>query len=94
MKKFVASRINQLLQLFLDFDTPPRTAEQLLQRLRVYGLNGITRVRLTSNRAVMVSFSGSELRVNKGYLDAPEDVLRGIVQFVQGRTRAERRAAQ
>jgi hypothetical protein len=94
MRAFVAERVNQLLQLFLEFDAPPRNAEQLLHRLRVYGLKGITNVRLTSNRAVMVSFSRSELRVNKGYLDAPEGVLRAIVQFVQGRTRAERREAQ
>jgi hypothetical protein len=94
MKKFVAARLNQLLQLFLEFDAPPRNAEQLLHRLRVYGLKGITKLRLTSNRAVMVSFSGTELRVNKGYLDAPEDVLRAIVQFVQGRTRAARQEAQ
>lgn len=94
MKKFVAARINQLLQLFLEFDSPPRNAEQLLHRLRVYGLKGITKLRLTSNRAVMVSFSCGELRVNKGYLEAPEGVLRAIVQFVQGRTRAERRDAQ
>ena len=94
MKKFVAARINQLLQLFLEFDSPPRNAEQLLHRLRVYGLKGITQLRLTSNRAVMVSFSGGELRVNKGYLEAPEDVLRAIVQFVQGRTRADRHKAQ
>jgi hypothetical protein len=94
MRKFVAARLNQLLQLFLEFDAPPRNAEQLLHRLRVYGLKGITKLRLTSNRAVMVSFSGTELRVNKGYLDAPEDVLRAIVQFVQGRTRAARQEAQ
>jgi hypothetical protein len=91
---FVAARLNQLLQLFLEFDSPPRNAEQMLHRLRVYGLKGITKVRLTSNRAVMVSFSGTELRVNKGYLDAPEGVLRAIVQFVQGRTRADRHEAQ
>jgi hypothetical protein len=94
MRKFVAARVNQLLQLFLEFDSPPQNAEQLLQRLRMYGLDGIARLRLTSNRAVMVSFSGSELRVNKGYLGAHEDVLRAIVKFVQARTRAERRAAQ
>lgn len=94
MKRFVSARINQLLQLFLEFDSPPRTAEQLLHRLRVYGLKGITKLRLTSNRAVMVSFSEAELRVNKGYLDASENVLRAIIQFVQGRTRAERRSAQ
>ena len=83
MKRFVSARINQLLQLFLEFDSPPCTAEQLLHRLRVYGLKGITKLRLTSNRAVMVSFSEAELRVNKGYLDASENVLRAIVQFVQ-----------
>jgi len=94
MKKFVGERINQLMQLFLDLDTPPRNADQLLQRLRVYGLKGITKLRLTSNRAVMVSFSGTELRVNKGYLEAPEDVQRAIVRFVQGRTRADRHEAQ
>ena len=81
-------------QLQLEFDAPPRSAEQLLHRLRVYGLKGITVVRLTLNRAVMVSFSGTELRVHRGYLSAPPDVHRAIVQFVCGRTRAERRAAQ
>ena len=52
------------------------------------------RCRLTRNRNVMVSFSGGELRVHEGYLGAPVDVLRAIVVFVEGRTRAERRAAQ
>ena len=94
MRRFIAARINQLMQLFLEFDSPPQNAEQLLQRLRTYGLNGIKSLKLTSNRAVMVSFSGSELRINKGYLSAPEDVLRAIVSFVQGRTKAERRLAQ
>lgn len=94
MRRFVAARLNQLMQLFLEFDAPPQNADQLLHRLRMYGLKGITRLRLTSNRAVMVSFSGGELRVNKGYLSAPEGVLHAIVQFVQGRTRAERHEAQ
>jgi hypothetical protein len=94
MRRFIAARVNQLMQLFLEFDSPPQNAEQLLQRLRTYGLNGIRSLKLTANRAVMVSFSGSELRINKGYLNAPEDVLRAIVSFVQGRTRADRRAAQ
>jgi hypothetical protein len=94
MRRFVADRFNQLMQLFLEFDAPPRNADQLLHRLRVYGLKGITKLRLTSNRAVMVSFREGELRVNKGYLDAPEHVQRAIVQFVQGRTRSDRHEAQ
>ena len=42
----------------------------------------------------MVSFRGCELRVHRGYLDAPLDVLQAIVGFVEarnGRTRAQAR---
>jgi hypothetical protein len=42
----------------------------------------------------MVSFGGSELRVHRGFLEAPPDVLQAIARFVSGRTRAERREAQ
>lgn len=42
----------------------------------------------------MVSFSGGSLRVHEGYSSAPAEVLRAIVVFVEGRTRAERLAAQ
>ncbi|HEY2851325.1 MAG TPA: SprT-like domain-containing protein [Gemmatimonadaceae bacterium] len=69
-------------------------ADQLLVRLRSLGLARIERCRLTRNRHVMVSFSGGALRVHEGYLSAPAEVLRAIVVFVEGRTRAERRAAQ
>jgi hypothetical protein len=78
-------------QLDLDLDPP---AEQMLRRLRALGLSRIDRCRLTRNRHVMVSFSGGGLRVHEGYLTAPAEVLRAIVVFVEGRTRAERRAAQ
>jgi hypothetical protein len=69
-------------------------AAQLLVRLRALGLSRIERCRLTRNRHVMVSFSGGALRVHEGYLTAPAEILRAIVVFVEGRTRAERRAAQ
>jgi hypothetical protein len=72
----------------------PRTADELLSRLRALGLRRIDRCVLTRNRTVMVSFGDGELRVHEGYLDAPESVLRAVVTFVQGRTRADRRAAQ
>ena len=81
-------------QLQLEFDSPPRNVEQLLARLRSYGLKGIARCRLTQNRAVMVSFSGKELRIHRAYLGAPSEVLQAIVRFVCGRTRKERREAQ
>ena len=87
-------------QLALDLDRPkPRHAPadggaRLLATLRALGLARIERCRLTKNRNVMVSFSGSTLRVHEGYLTAPVEVLRAIVVFVEGRTRAERRAAQ
>ncbi|MEO8563149.1 MAG: SprT-like domain-containing protein [bacterium] len=82
-------------QLDFGFEAPaPRNAEELLARLRLLGLVRIERCRLTNNRNVMVSFGAGELRVHEGYLGASESVLRAIVTFVEGRTRAERRAAQ
>jgi hypothetical protein len=82
-------------QLALALDVAaPRDADELLALLRELGLARITRCRLTHNRNVMVSFGGGELRVHEGYLNAPLPVLRAIVTFVEGRTRAERRAAQ
>ncbi len=69
-------------------------AARLQAALLRLGLRGIERVRLTRNRTVMVSFSQGELRVHEGYLDAPPEVLRAIVGFVCGRTRAERRRAR
>ena len=69
-------------------------ADALFVRLRTLGLSRIERCCLTRNRHVMVSFSGGALRVHEGYLGAPPEVLRAIVVFVEGRTRAERRAAQ
>jgi hypothetical protein len=82
-------------QLELGFATAtPRDADELLACLRQLGLTRIKRCRLTRNRNVMVSFGAGELRVHEGYLTASESVLRAIVTFVEGRTRAERRAAQ
>ncbi len=81
-------------QLVLPLDAPPRTAEELLDRLRALGLRRMDRCRLTRNRTVLVSFRGEELRVHEGYLSAPLGVLQAIVRFAQGRTRADRRAAR
>ncbi|GJG85293.1 hypothetical protein tb265_04740 [Gemmatimonadetes bacterium T265] len=72
----------------------PAEADALLARLRGLGLRGIDRLRFTRNRTVMVSFSGGELRVHEGYRDGPAEVLRAVVGFVCGRTRAERRTAR
>ena len=81
-------------QLQLQLEGQIRTADQLLERLRQAGLHGITSCRLTRNRAVMVSFSGKQLRVHRAYLGAPPEVLRAIAIFVNARTRTERRSAQ
>jgi hypothetical protein len=94
MKRRPAARRSDPYQLQLSLDGAPRDAEELLGRLRVFGLRGITRCRLTQNRAVMVSFSGKVLRIHQAYLHAPPEVLRAIAAFVCGRTRAERRLAQ
>jgi len=92
--------LGRAAQLDLELDTLPARkpavdpAAALLTRLRTLGLSRIHRCCLTRNRHVMVSFSGGALRVHEGYISAPADVLRAIVVFVEGRTRAERLAAQ
>lgn len=94
LKSFFAGRPDPG-QLALDLDAPaPRTADDLLALLRSMGLRRISHCELTRNRNVMVSFRGQELRVHQGYLTAPMEVHQAIVVFVEGRTRAERRAAQ
>jgi len=65
----------------------------LLARLRRLGLRRIERLVLTSNRAVFVSFQGTELRVQQAFAGAPDEVLRAIVVFVCGRG-VERRIAR
>jgi len=82
------------LALELEAPAPPRSADELLAHLRSLGLKRIEHCELTQNRNVMVSFRGRQLRVHEGYLGAPLEVHQAIVAFVEGRTRAERRAAQ
>jgi hypothetical protein len=78
----------------LELVFAPRTGDELLTALTRCGLRGITTVRLTRNRAVMVSYRGGALRVHRAFLDAPAEVLRAVATFVCGRTRAERAAAR
>jgi hypothetical protein len=82
-------------QLALELDEPPpRNAEELKSRLQRLGLGSQYRVRLTTNRTVVVSYSGGELRIHNSFLDASEDVWRAIITFVHGRTRVVRNAAR
>jgi hypothetical protein len=92
----IFTRRHDPAQLALDFAAPaaPTDAVELLVRLRTLGLRRIDDCRLTRNRNVMVSFQGKSLRVHEGYLAAPLDVHEAIVRFIEGRTRAERRAAR
>jgi hypothetical protein len=81
-------------QLPLELESAPASADALLAKLRTLGLSGIERCVLTQNRSVMISFRGGVLRLNRGYLAAPNDVHGAIVTFVCGRTRRARREAQ
>ena len=67
---------------------------ELLLKLQGLGLARVSSLRLTSNRRVMVSFRGAELRVHRGFLDAPVEVLGAIVRFVEARSRAARASAR
>jgi hypothetical protein len=80
--------------------TPPAERapeEELLERrLHALGLRGVTGVRASDNRAVMVSLSKQRvLSIHRGYAHAPDRVLRAVVRFVSRTTpRPLRRAAQ
>jgi hypothetical protein len=82
-------------QLALELDEPaPRNAEELRTRLQRLGLRSQYRVRLTTNRTVVVSYSGGELRIHNSFLDADEDVWKAIIAFVHGRNRVVRQEAR
>lgn len=83
-------------QLGLSLGHPePRSGEgsAFLALLRARGLKSIRTVTLTKNSRVMVSFRGDEMRVHRGYLAAPAEVLDAVVRLVEGRTKAIRREA-
>ena len=68
-------------QLALPLD---RSGE-LLAQLQAFGLRGVRVLSLTRNRSVFVSWRGGTLRVHEAFVDAPEEVLRAIAVFVNGR---------
>jgi hypothetical protein len=78
------------LQLPLELESPPQSADDLRRVLVRLGLDRHYGVRLTQNRTVVVSFTADEVRIHRGFLEAPESVLEAIVNFVQARTRRKR----
>ncbi len=82
------------LQLPLELESPPKSADDLRRILVRLGLDRHYAVRLTQNRTVVVSFTGDEVRIHRGFLEAPEPVLRAVVDFVQAKTRRKRAEAR
>jgi len=70
--------------------------ELLARRLAALGLADVTKVRVTDNRAVMVSLSPKGvLSIHRGYAQASDRVLKAVVRFLSRSTRpALRRAAR
>lgn len=88
-------RLSDRDQLALELDEePPRNAEELRARLQRLGLGSQYRVRLTTNRTVVVSHSGGELRIHDSFLGAGEEVWKAIITFVLGRNRVARQEAR
>lgn len=88
-------RLSDRAQLMLELDeAPPANADELRARLQRLGLGSQYRVRLTSNRTVVVSYSGGELRIHNSFLQADEEVWKAIITFVHGRTAVARNAAR
>jgi hypothetical protein len=88
-------RLRDRDQLALELnEAPPRNAEELRARLQRLGLRAQYRVRLTTNRTVVVSYSGGELRIHNSFLGADEEVWKAIIIFVHGRNRVLRQEAR
>jgi len=88
-------RLSDRDQLALELhEEPPRNAEELRVRLQRLGLGSQYRVRLTTNRTVVVSYSGGELRIHNSFLSADEEVWKAIITFVHGRNRLARNEAR
>ena len=88
-------RLSDREQLALELDEPPpRNADELRTRLQRLGLGSQYRVRLTSNRTVVVSYGGGELRIHNSFLEADEEIWKAIINFVHGRTRMVRNEAR
>ena len=88
-------RLSDRDQLALELgEEPPKNAEELRARLQRLGLGRQYRVRLTTNRTVVVSYSGGELRIHNSFLGADEEVWKAIITFVHGRTRVVRNEAR
>lgn len=82
-------------QLSLELrEEAPKNAEELRTRLMRLGLGSRYRVRLTTNRTVVVSYGGGELRIHNSFLAADEEVWKAIITFVRGRDRAVRQEAR
>src|SRR5438552_7231606 len=88
-------RLSDRDQLTLELgEGPPRNADELTERLQRLGLGTQYRVRLTTNRTVVVSYSGGELRIHNSFLGADEEVWKAIITFVHRRTRVVRNEAR
>ena len=88
-------RLGNRDQLALDLDEArPTNAEELRGRLQRIGLGTQYRVTLTTNRTVVVSYSGGELRIHNSFLGASEEVWKAIITFVHGRNRVARKEAR
>ena len=96
LRKFarLLSRDENQLSLELVSAEKPKNADDLASELHRLGLARGYNIRLTRNRTVVVSHSRGDLRIHQGFLEAPEEVWRAIVVFVQGRTRAARADAR
>jgi len=82
-------------QLSLELaEEPPKNADELRARLMRLGLGSRYRVRLTTNRTVVVSYGGGELRIHNSFLGADERVWKAIIVFVHGRNRSVRQEAR
>lgn len=93
--RFIASPITtSLVTPLVVPPSRPTSDAAFLQQLQALGLRGIRHCTLTRNRSTLVSFQRDQLRVHRAMVQAPSEVHRAIVDFVNGPPTARRTARQ
>lgn len=75
--------------------SPDATRLELLRRLNRYADGRLRDLKLTDNRRTILSVRPAdrarfELRIHRSFLEAPEEVVRAVAQFVESRKGSER----
>lgn len=68
--------------------------QKLHQKLKESGLTGDWGLVVTTNRTRAIGFRGNALRIQEGFVEAPSEVMKALVHFIQPPKRGARKKAE